>query len=476
MFRKIILNNKSVMFNIYKDCFVPRNDALFFPVIAREERTKQSIIRYLINNANKFIIIFSLLLLPCFVKAQFTDIYNYYSLHELRSDSINTEIGVSYNTFAASNSIKNEFVNALLSKKYLSNVLKKNNPVTSINYFGSEDNACFYFARLPDSLFGVSNIGYRISVENNFHGDARFSNDLYNLTFFGNKLYAGKSADFSNTQITFIRYQQVKFGLFKQSVRDGDPFTIYFGMGLIKGQTINSVTLDTANLFTDETGSSLDLNMQALYFSSDTGKKKIYDFNGFGACADLAFVYEDKKSDFLINCSLNDIGFMWWNKNSLIVPIDTFIHWDGVQLDSLLWGDDTTYNAGISKDSIMNIIYSKSKKTNFVKVIPEKINISFTKRFLEKSLHITLGFSYLYHANCPLPLVYTRGDYFFRNKMSVSTQFAYGGYDKFQLGIGVSAMFTKHFKLQITAGNVLGFIVPDKTFAQSASGRLVYIF
>lgn len=424
----------------------------------------------------KLAVIISLLIFPCLVKGQFTDIYNYYSLHELRSDSLNSEIGFSYNTFAASNSIKNEFVNALLQKKYLSRDLKNNNPVTSVNYFGSEDNACISFAHMPDSLFGYSQIGYKISVENSFHGDVIFSKDLYNLAFFGNKQYAGKTADFSNTQLTFMKYQQVKFGLFKQSVRDEDSFTIYFGLGLVKGQTLNSVTLDTANLFTEETGGSLDLNMQALYFSSDTSKKKFYHFNGFGACADLAFVYEDKKSDFLINCSLNDIGFMWWNKKSMIVPVDTFIHWDGVQLDSMIWGHDTTYNAGITQDSIMKIIYSKSKKTNFVKVIPEKINIAFTKRFLEKSLHITFGFSYLYHANCPLPLIYTKGDYFFKNKISISTQVAYGGYDKFQLGVGVSAMFSRHIKLQLAAGNILGFILPDKTYAQSASGRLMYIF
>lgn len=476
MCRKIILKIKSVLLNIYRDCFVPYNDTLFFSVVEREERAKQSIKRCLINNTNKYILIISMLVLPGLVKGQFTDIYNYFSLHELRADTLSYEAGVSYNTFAASNSIKNEFVNSLLKKKYLSRDLRNNNFVKPVNYFGTEDNLCIYFAHMPDSLFGYNNIGYRISVENSFHGDARFTKDLYNIAFFGNKQYAGKLADFSSSQITFMKYQQVKFGLFKQSVRDGDPFTIYFGLGLVKGQTLNSVTLDTSNLFTEETGDYLDLNFQALYFSSDTSKKKFYDFNGFGVCADLAFVYEDKKSDFLISCSLNDIGFMWWNKNSMIVPIDTVVHWDGVQLDSLLWGHDTTYNAGLTQDSLLKIVYSKAKKTNFVKVIPEKINIAFTKRYFEKSLHVTLGFAYLYHANCPLPLIYSRGEYFFKNKISVSTQLAYGGYDKLQFGIGLSAMFSKHFKLQLAAGNIMGFILPEKTYAQSASGRLIYIF
>lgn len=415
-----------------------------------------------------------LLPLPC--RAQFTDIYHYGSLHSLKSDSLPTETGISYSTFAASNSIRSKFVNALLQKKTLSRELRKNNPLVSENFLGSEDNACIWFAHMPDSLFGYPKLGYRVSVENSFHGDTKFSEDLYNLAFFGNKGLAGRKADFSGNSLTFMKYQQVKFGLFKQTGRADEPFTVYFGFGFVKGQSFNFIETDTATLFTEESGEYIDLDFHAKYFSSDTAGSKWYDFNGYGGCADLGFIYEDKKNNFIINCSINDIGYIWWNKNSLVVPADTFIHWDGIMADSLLWGHDTSYDAGFDQDSLKKIIFAKAGKTSFVRVIPEKINISFTKKFLNKSLSATMGLSYLYHANCPLPLFYVRGEYFFRNMISVSTQLAYGGYDKLQCGIGIDAAFSKHFKLQLATGNLPGFIAPENSFAQSASGRVIFYF
>ncbi len=409
-------------------------------------------------------------------KAQFTNIYDYATLHELKHDSSDSEVGLSYNTFIASNTIRSSFVKALLQNKLLSRSIRQNNPITSENFIGSEDNACFWFAHLPDSLFGYEKLGYRISIENSFHADTKFSSDLYKLAFFGNKEMAGKAADFTKNYLTYMKYQQVKFGLFKQTGRSDEPFTVYFGLGFVKGQSFYAAETDTATLFTEESGDYIDLNFHAKYFSSDTASSKWNNFNGFGGCADLGFIYEDKKNNFIVNCSINDVGYVWWNKKSLIVPIDTFIHWDGIMADSILWGHDTSYQSGFNQDSLKKIVLTRAKKSSFVKVIPEKVNISFTKKFFNKSLHTTLGLAYLYHANCPLPLIYARGEYLFNNKIISSLQLAYGGYDKFQCGIGIEATFSKYFKFQLATGNLLGFLIPEKSFVQSASGRLIVHF
>ncbi|MBI5219391.1 MAG: hypothetical protein HY958_10720 [Bacteroidia bacterium] len=432
-------------------------------------------------------IFFIILMLAAFsANSQFTDIYNYFSLHKMNPDTNAYEIGVSYNTFVSSNSISNKFVNSILflgvpafhMNKYLSYDLKKSNPVKTQNFFGMEDNACMYFSYLPDSMFGYDHLGYRVSVENSNHGDVKFSRDLYNITFFGNKDYAGKTADFTDLQLTYMRYQQVKFGLFKQSKNIEDPFTIYFGIGIIKGQSYNSLSFDTTTLFTEESGEYINLQMQALYFTTDTAKNKSkwYHFNGMGACADIAFTYEDKKGNYFISCSLNDIGFIRWKNNSLMVPFDTTVHWDGVMVDSILWGRDTTFNTNFTKDSLIKTLYAKTKKTGFVKMIPEKINIAITKRLLNNNLYATLGMSYLYHANCPYPLIYAKGDYYFRNKISAGLQLAYGGYGNFQCGLGVSARFTKNILLQLGSSNIIGFILPYQTYAQSAFGRVICNF
>ncbi len=408
--------------------------------------------------------------------SQFTDNYSFYTLHNLKPDSCKSEAIFSYGNFISSNSITSKFVNSMYQKKYISDYLKRQNKIKSVNYFASEDNANISYAHIFDSLAGFEKTGIKVAFENSYHADAAFSRDIYNLAFFGNKDYAGKTIDFSGSQFQFIQSQQLKLGVFKQVTSEEGPFTVYLGVGIIKGQNFNYLTVDTGKIFTSETGESIAFTTDAKYFSSDTARKKWQHFNGVGACADLAFIFEDKSSNYHITCALTDIGFIRWNTNALYVPVDTSVFFDGISIDSILWGKDTSFASGISEDSILNAFYKHSKKTSFTKVLPEKVNLSITKYFFNKKLFSTFGISYMYHASCPFPLVYLKNEYIFKNKIGVIAQIAGGGYGNYQFGLGFNARFSKYFAIQLMSNNIISPIIPEKTLSQHYAARIILNF
>ncbi|MFH2142968.1 MAG: DUF5723 family protein [Bacteroidota bacterium] len=409
------------------------------------------------------------------VYSQINDINCFKNIRSLYGD-YKFETGASFNSYLSSNSVNNSLLYALFGNQYIDDAVKNRNHLKPVNLAGNEDNLNFYFCHIPDSLFRTSNIGYRIGFTNHNHRDMKFSDDLFNLVFYGNKQFAGDTADMSDFQINFMTYQELQFGIFKKHTIESGSLVYYVGFSFLKGQDYNSVRFRNANLFTAETGEYIDLNVSASYQFIDTVKSSFGDFNGLGTALNFYLDYEDTDNLYNINLSINNVGFIRWKNNAHTINLDTAIHFDGIEIQNIFEYDDSSY-FGIDPDSIVTDFFQRTDTASFTKVLPERIHLSITKKMLDQRLLTTLGLGYYYGTNMKLPLFYAQGEYLINDNFSVSILTGYGEYSGFHLGGGLKLKcYKEKIYANMFSNNVLGFILLNNAFSQNIYAGFSYRF
>ncbi|MFH2095333.1 MAG: hypothetical protein ABIJ16_06500, partial [Bacteroidota bacterium] len=231
--------------------------------------------------------------------------------------SLNMETGATFNTFLSSNSVNSKFVSSLYGKKFIDNEMKASNKLKSNNVIGNQDHGNIYFCHMPEKFLGTDHAGYRIGLVYHNHRDMRFTDDIFKLIFYGNKMFAGKTADLSDFQLNLLTYQEFQMGYFKQSTLNENPFTYYIGLSFIKGQDYNSLRFNEASLYTEETGEYIDLNLSMTYQAMDTVKAELTEFNGIGGAANFYFSYRNEEKKYSWQLTINNVGFIRWNDRAL---------------------------------------------------------------------------------------------------------------------------------------------------------------
>jgi hypothetical protein len=133
---------------------------------------------------------------------------------------------------------------------------------------------------------------------------------------------------------------------------------------------------------------------------------------------------------------------------------------------------DSTFAAN-SQDSIFNSIVPY-RKQKYSATLPSVLNLTYETQ-LGKRFLMTEGIRYVFNGNYHL-LMYLRGNFMITPKFHASATFGYGGYGKFNYGVGVFASLGKGFIVYAGSNNLEGFIVPKKTCGQGAYISLVKNF
>ncbi|MBU0763885.1 MAG: hypothetical protein KJ607_03515 [Bacteroidetes bacterium] len=421
----------------------------------------------------RFLNLIIFLLLSLGSAGQVLDHHNFSELSAMEKGSYST--GALYYYTLGANTINNKFLSSVYRGDYIDNSLKDSNPVAGNNYLGSQQNIALSFSCLPDSIFGLTNTGFRAGVYDHTYVNAQFSEDLYDLAFYGNSMFAGDTANFSGLSCSYLRYQELQLGIFGQVVNSSGKTTFYGGISLLKGQKFDYIYITNGKLYTEETGACLDLVLAGGYFTSDTAKNDITAFNGIGGCLNFGVAYDNTVSDFGMNASLTHLGTLRWNENTSIIRLDTSLHYEGIVLNDLA-EFDSVEGKGFVQDTLEQAIEAMTDNKRFVGTLPQRISLAFSKRFFDRKLTGTLGVVALFNSNCRMPVFYMETKWLFYRDNMAFLQFSYGGYSNFQVGIGIKAEFFK--KLEVFAGthNILGVIIPARSYGQSIFAGLNFRF
>src|SRR5690606_15267830 len=105
-------------------------------------------------------------------------------------------------------------------------------------------------------LKGGKKFDYLVGFKNQEVLNATYTDDFFNLMFYGNNMYKGKTADLGNCSVNALRFQEVKFGAMMHHVDSIGKIGI--SVSFIKGEQLFYVkTNGKSSLYTSEDGSEV---------------------------------------------------------------------------------------------------------------------------------------------------------------------------------------------------------------------------
>lgn len=402
---------------------------------------------------------------PFHAKSQVFDDNQYTSMS--RRDTLFSCAGVLSNAHYSSTSLSAAFIKPFYLGGYISDELKSYNRHNLQNYMGAAQYTGAYYVSKPCNFLGYNNLGFRISVADHLYANALYGEDLYTLLFKGNSVLAGETADFSGSDINFMHYQEIQFGIFKQSETETERMVYYAGLSFLKGQEYHSAYIASGKLYTEPDGRYLDIALKGIYYFSDTSRIELKDFNGTGGAVNLYMSYENKPNDFIIDASINNLGYIRWNDKTRKIVVDTSLIFEGLEASGLFEFDTSGVN-GMLSDSLLQTMIQKNDSGSYARVIPECIYINIRKNLMQNKVSVAAGLQSRSNANTRMPLFYADAAYNFKYNFSAGIILSYGGHGWFNYGIHANTLLVDKIRIWVSTVNLNAFIQPKSSFGASA--------
>ena len=361
-----------------------------------------------------------------------------------------------------SSCINNAFIKKIYFGGYIDSSLKRNvsDEMQSVNRFGGgvSFGANYFFGK--DS----SRFDWMVGIKNQEVINGSFSRDFFNTIFFGNEMYKGNTAYFNNTGLNYLRFQELKLGFVWKNVDSVGK--IGCALSLLKGQSlIQYKALDTNFLSTTADATELSYNASFVLALNDTNNVGATAFNGTGLSADFFFEapYKSKIGPSRFIVSVNNLGFIRWNKKSIVYTVDSLIKFNGVNIDNLL----------VLSDSALNIANQDTLLNNLTNVSREKVNINLPMNFLlmhqtdfSKLYSLRVGIRHIFNGNS-MPFYFIENRFNFKSRLLLGLMLAYGGYNRYSGGAFLEYSYRNSFSVRIGSLALQGFFNPEKTLGQS---------
>ena len=402
---------------------------------------------------------YSIKILVCFFVFFYSSVKSQYNTEFINYTNTGRSVSVNLDADVGSNGINSALINKFIFGGHIDSADKaqsskflraKNNFGFNLNY---DVSAFIKGNKKFDFLFGLKNQ----EVLN-----ATYTRDFFNLMFYGNKMYAGSTANLAYCNVSALRFQEVKIGAIMHSV--DSVAKIGVSLSFIKGEQLFYLkTNKNSSLFTSSDGSELQFNSNFNLAVSDTNNKNLTTFNGVGASADIFFEtpYKSKLGkQSILTVNANNIGFIHWRNNSVQYSSDSTLRFNGYNIKNIFDLKDSTLNR-INSDSAFKKL-ANARKENFNVNIPTNLVI-INKIIWSNPFSTAFGFRYIFNANYK-PYVFIEPEYKYK-KFTFGFHTGYGGYVR--LNVGASIMYnTAAWCVRLGSNSLQGFILPKYSTGQ----------
>ncbi|MBI4930000.1 MAG: hypothetical protein HY841_04495 [Bacteroidetes bacterium] len=368
--------------------------------------------------------------------------------------------------FLNSNTINNDFIFAFYKGDFIDSLLKESaaEKLLTSNRLGSATKIGLTYSHHP--LEGIHKPIFSFSFFDRGHLDMKFSDDLFYTLFYGNKMFEGNTAYLGNFSLDFLRYQQFYFGWNWEGNYNHGSYG--FAFSLLSGEQNISIKAPTADLFTANDGTYMDLFLQMEVLQTDTSQKKYFSQNGMGLSTDFYYEmpYEFWKKHGRITFEVKDLGFIRWNSNSMKYSVDSSYHYNGIDVNDLFNLDSSSSLLNIDSAIDRN---TKFKKDKFISKIPCTFDIH-TKSYYGTTIAIEKGIVWWFNTSAK-PYFYAKLHFIVGRKKTADLAYniGYGGYGRFYAGIEARIDFAKHYSLHVIDDYLFSGI------AQTSYGMGLYV-
>jgi len=231
-----------------------------------------------------------------------------FALDTLATSKIILHSGYFFSSNAATNRIATEYGrNGFITDEMKDGVSKN---LKDKNRFGGGYDANLFFVFHPDTL--KKNLGVYGGVRIRNHIDSRFSRDLFEVYFRGNKNYAGKTADFSDSEVSSYQYKQFTAGLANAYPLHNGKLFLGLGINITAGRRFTKIESRHSTFYTHPDGEYLDGDFDITYQRDDSAKANLIPTEGKGIALNFFAEYENHSNNkFFIG--VENLGNIFWN-------------------------------------------------------------------------------------------------------------------------------------------------------------------
>ncbi|MBI3502822.1 MAG: hypothetical protein HY063_13605 [Bacteroidetes bacterium] len=378
-----------------------------------------------------------------------------------------------FDGYVNSNAITNEFIKSYYTGKFLTNEIKSqvSDNLSFENRLGGEMKTGFTYTF--HSLEGKNKPAFSFSFFDRKYLSASFSRDLFDVIFYGNKIFEGDTAKLWNSRVNSLHYQQFRFGW----KWDGDAAhgSYGFAFSLLSGDQNLFIDGNTQGLFTADDGTYLTLPLRMDVYQSDTAKTKFFSQNGMGLSTDFFYElpYTFMRKPGRITFAVNDLGFIRWNNNSLHYAVDSFYYFSGLTVKDLVHLDSNAFSSS-NTNHLMNR-NAKIQRGFYSRYIPATLDIH-TKTSYGKTFAVEKGFKYYFNTSA-YPYFYLKFHFNFGRKQNFHVAYitGYGGFGKFHAGLETYFDLGKKYSVHL-ADNYLFSGIAQTSYGMGAYAKLVRKF
>lgn len=379
--------------------------------------------------------------------------------------------GIYGNVDYSSNAITSTFAASFLQGKYIDSAHKQqvSSRLKNSNRMGYSLNYGIFGVLYNDTVKGKRAFNFFVALRHKDYLNVAFPSDVFNVAFYGNASYAGRSAQLSPFNLNSISYQQLEIG----SVCTNFGGKAKFGLGIsfLAGQQLQGINISNGSLYTDQYGQYIQLTSNARYYESDSTPGHTY-LNGYGASLDFYFSapYKAGKRDGIITVSITDLGFINWSSKSLTYNKDTSYTYNGITINTLNQFQNAAID-NLSKDSLQNKYFPLARKS-FYTNIPTTLSLNTNTDL--GVMHLELGFWYIFNGNS-FGYFYAQGDKNFSRGWFADLQLGYGGYATYNTSVGISKQI-KNTEVKLGINHLQGLILPNEFGGAGVSVELLHTF
>lgn len=289
-----------------------------------------------------------------------------------------------------------------------------------------------------------------------FHAGAKYTDDLFGLSMYGNQRYLGEAVDLSNTSISSFSAHKLSFGLTSEKSKSSVYLNVY---GL---NSFSKTYIQSGNLSQDEDGFNVNLLLNGT-FEQTIGSTY---YKGFGVGIDANFIlpvqFSEKTAFFQL--TLNDLGVGIYTSDFERYSIDENLSFDGLKFNQIM-GDNSILNnefklldeLGIKQDTIKGGVKPLPFSFHISKIIDE-MNTSRFQAFYGAQGIVNYGV---------VPNVYAGVQCGITEMLRVGAQVNYGGYSGLKAGLYVQTKF-ENLNIGLAANDLIGAFSPKgKGYAYS---------
>lgn len=290
--------------------------------------------------------------------------------------------------------------------------------------------------------------GWRPLIKVGYHDLAglSFTEDQYQLAFFGNAAYEGRTAVLAPSAYTQVRYQSIGGGVLDAASGS------FVRLDLLRGQSFAAVDAEWASLYTGDDGRVLRSALLGEYQASDTSGGGIDRTNGLGAAVSGKWVFTTKGDrPVRFGMGMDQLGFIAWNGNTVNITKDTLIRYEGWQVDNLFALDDVIVN----EETVIDTFGLRYERASAIRLTPFR---AYAEASMPLNTDWQIGLS-AEHRHLPgyIPQVTALASRIVGKRTLLCGTLGYGGFGSARLGLAAKRRFGEHMLVSVSTPQVAGF-------------------